>query len=87
MAGEVLGIIRPRTELLARIPAKLAMRYRVPPIGSLPGTLMVAISDPADVEALEVLHDSLQCELELVIAPAGQLDEFIQRFFGGEGKV
>jgi len=74
-------------ELLARVPAELARRYRVLPVLSSPGELRLAVSDPSDLDAIDSLHHSLHCDLELCVAEAGQLDEFIERLYGGEASA
>jgi len=73
-------------ELLARIPAELARRYRVLPIRSLPDKLFVAIADPSDLDAIDSLHNLVQRDLELCVAESWQLDDFIGRLYGEGGQ-
>jgi hypothetical protein len=78
--------VRFTADLLACVPAKLARRYRILPIRSLPDKLQVAIADPSDLEAVESLHNVIQRDLELCVAESWQLDDFIGRLYGDEGK-
>ena len=73
-------------ELLARVPATLARRYRVLPVSSSPGEMRLALADPSDLDAMDSLHHLLRSDLELCVADASQLDEFIERLYGGEAK-
>lgn len=74
------------TELLACIPADLARRYRVLPIFESPGSLGLALADPADLEAIDSIHRTLQRDLLVSVAEASQLDEFIGRLYGSGGR-
>jgi hypothetical protein len=72
-------------ELPAYLPAASARRYRVLPISSSPDKLWLALADPSDLDAIDSLHHLLRRDLELCVAEASQLDEFIQRLYGREG--
>jgi type IV pilus assembly protein PilB len=71
-------------DLRASIPADLARRYRVIPIKSSLSTLLLALSDPSDLNAIDSLRNSLRRDLELCVAEAEQIDEFVRRFYGEE---
>ena len=68
-------------ELLASVPAELARRYRVLPVGVSRQHLRIAIADPSDLEAIDTLHSVLQRDVELVIAEESQMEEFIPRLY------
>jgi hypothetical protein len=74
-------------ELLARVPAEAVRRYRVLPVFSSPGELRLAVADPSELDAIDSLHHLLRCDLELCVAEASQLDEFIERLYGREGQA
>jgi hypothetical protein len=74
-------------ELLASVPPELARRYRVLPIFSSPRNLRLALADPSDLDAIDSLQRLLQRDLELCVAEANQIDEFIEKFYGAEGKA
>ena len=73
-------------ELLACVPAEYARRYRVLPVFSSPGKLRLALADPSDLDAIDSLHHLLHRVPELCVAEACQLDEFIERLYGREGR-
>ena len=73
-------------DLLASVPAALARRYRVLPVGISEGKLVLALSDPSDLDAIDSVQHALQRQLELQVAEARQLDEFIRRLYGEESK-
>ena len=73
-------------ELLACVPAECARRYRVLPVFSTPGRLRLALADPADLDVIDSLTHLLRGELELCVAEASQLGEFIERLYGREGR-
>jgi hypothetical protein len=74
-------------ELLACVPAGAARRYRVLPVSSSPSKLRLALADPSDLDAIDSLQHLLRRDLELCVAEASQLDEFIERFYGREGEA
>ena len=74
-------------ELLACVPAELAQRYRVLPVFNSPRMLRLALADPSDLDAIDSLHHLLQRDLELCVAEATQLDEFIERLYHSEGRA
>ena len=74
-------------ELLACVPAELARRYRVLPVSSSARNLQLALADPSDLDAVDSLQRFLQRDLELCVAEASQLDKFIGRLYGSEGKA
>jgi type IV pilus assembly protein PilB len=69
-------------DLLAVLPGEYARRYRVLPVATRPGVVVLALDDPSDLPALDSLHQLLNRDLELCIADCKQLDEFIQRLYG-----
>jgi type IV pilus assembly protein PilB len=71
-------------ELLRLIPAELARKLRVMPILDFPGTLAVALADPSDLNAIDILTHTLNREIEICIADESQLDIYIQRYYGDD---
>jgi hypothetical protein len=72
-------------ELLNAIPAELARRCRVLPVSISPQKLKLALADPSDIEVMETIQRFVQRDLEISVAEASQLDEFIKRLYGSEG--
>jgi type IV pilus assembly protein PilB len=69
-------------ELLASVPAEFVRRYRMLPITVSPHEVVVALADPSDLEAIDLLHELVQRDVALCVADASQLDEFIGRLYG-----
>ncbi len=69
-------------ELLARVPAEHARRYHVLPVSGSPGRLCLALADPSDLKAINSTQKLLDVDVEVCVADAGQLDEFIERLYG-----
>ena len=69
-------------DLLAAVPGDYARRYRVLPVSTRPGVIVLALDDPSDVGSIDALHQLLNRDLEVCIADSIQLDEFIERLYG-----
>jgi hypothetical protein len=48
--------------------------------------LRLALADPSDLDAIDSLQHLLGRDLELCVAEASQIDEFIQRLYGREDR-
>jgi hypothetical protein len=57
------------------------------PITVSPHEVVVGLADPSDLEAIDLLHELVQRDVALCVADASQLDEFIGRLYGEDGKV
>jgi hypothetical protein len=77
--------VRFTTELLARVPAEHARKYQVLPVFGSPGEVGVAMADPSDLAAIDATHQLLGADLQVCVADAKQLDEFIERLYGSDG--
>ena len=73
-------------DLLASVPAALARRCRVLPVSISEGKLVLALSDPSDLDAIDSVQHALKREVVLQVAEARQIDEFIRRLYGDESK-
>lgn len=58
----------PRPELLDVLPAPLARRLRVVPVAWADGRLTIATADPFNVVALDLVRQSVGCDVEVVTA-------------------
>ena len=52
----------------ARVPADVAVRFRIVPIAEGGGTLVIAVTDPMDFDALDSVRHVLSGEPEFVVA-------------------
>lgn len=78
--------VRFTPELLQLIPAEVARRYRALPVLDSPRGLRLALADAADLDVIDSLTHCLRQDLELCIAEAHQLNEFIDRFYAKDEK-
>jgi type IV pilus assembly protein PilB len=66
----------------ALLPEALCRRYRALPIGEQDGKLLVAMSDPANVYALDDIRTITGREVRPVVATANDVEQSIQKFSG-----
>ena len=64
------------------LPDQLARRYRAIPIGERDGKLLVAMSDPANVYALDDIRAITNREVQPVVATASDVERAIDKFAG-----
>ena len=69
------------------LPEALSRRYRAIPIGERDGRLLVAMSDPANVYALDDIRTITGREVQPVVATAQDVEEAIQKFSGMDSQV
>lgn len=62
------------------LPETLARRYRAIPIGERDGKLLVAMSDPANVYALDDIRTITNREVQPVVATASDVEQAIQKY-------
>jgi type IV pilus assembly protein PilB len=71
----------------ALLPEALARRYRALPIGDRDGKLLVAMSDPANVYALDDIRTITGRDVQPVVATANDVERTIQKFAGMDSQV
>ncbi|HTG47099.1 MAG TPA: ATPase, T2SS/T4P/T4SS family [Actinomycetota bacterium] len=69
------------------LPESLARRYRALPIGERDGRLLVAMSDPANVYALDDIRTITGRDVQPVVATANDVERAIQKFAGLDSQV
>src|SRR5688572_11067983 len=69
------------------LPEALARRYRALPIGERDGKLLVAMSDPANVYALDDIRTITGREVQPVVATSADVEQTIQKFAGLDSQV
>jgi type IV pilus assembly protein PilB len=69
------------------LPEALSRRYRAVPIGERDGRLLVAMSDPANVYALDDIRTITGREVQPVVATANDVEQAIQKFAGMDSQV
>jgi len=74
-------------EVLELMPAKLIEDYLVLPLGEEGERLKVIITDPLDLETLDLLRFRLNREIVPTLAPQSKVKRFIEQFVNPEGDV
>jgi type IV pilus assembly protein PilB len=69
-------------EILRLIPGGLARLHRALPVAVSDNTLSVALVDPLDLRAAEDLRFALGKDVHVVVAPAEEVEQRIQRYYG-----
>jgi type IV pilus assembly protein PilB len=68
------------------LPESVARRYRAFPIGERDGKLLVAMSDPANVYALDDIRIITGREVQPMVATAADIDQAIRKFAALDGQ-
>ena len=71
-------------EIVRLIPAGLARLHRALPVALSDQTLSVALVDPLDLRAAEDLRFALGKDVHVVVAPAQEVEERIERYYGAD---
>ena len=69
-------------KIVRSIPSGLARLHRALPIGMSGNTLRVALVDPLDLRAAEDLRFALGKDVDVVVAPAEQIEDRIKQYYG-----
>ncbi|MEO8292310.1 MAG: ATPase, T2SS/T4P/T4SS family [Actinomycetota bacterium] len=69
------------------LPDTLARRYRAIPIGERDGKLLVAMSDPANVYALDDIRAITNRDVQPVVATSSDVEQAIQKYAQIDGQV
>ncbi|GAG48117.1 unnamed protein product, partial [marine sediment metagenome] len=72
---------------LGLIPSKLIEDYLVLPLSEQDGRLKVIVTDPLDLETLDLLRFRLNREIVPTLAPASKVRQYIEKFVNPEGDV
>ena len=71
-------------QLLEKVPGPLAKAYKIVPIRMEGNTLVVAMGDPLNIQALDDLRFMLDCDVKGLISNEQAVNEAIDRLYGGE---
>ncbi len=67
--------------VLKMIPVQVALKHRVFPLARHNGNLVVAVSDPSNLEAINTITFAVGQRVELVVAPLEDINRLIDRHF------
>ncbi len=73
-------------EIIQQVPAAIARRYKVIPVSNSDGVLMVALSDPLNIEVLDSLRYILKRNVEGVVASEEEIATALDHHYGPEEK-
>jgi len=76
--------IRVPAEAIEAVPRSIARKYRLVPLGEDDGVLVVAITDPFDLSAMDNLRFYLDRDVRCVLATPEAVNEAIERYYGIE---
>ena len=71
-------------EVIEAVPKSIARKYRLVPVGEEDGVLIVAITDPFDLYAMDNLQFYLNRDVRCVLAAPDAVDEAINKHYGIE---
>lgn len=76
-----LSTTSPEVDALKRVPGQVARQYRVVPLKMENGSLVVALSDPLDLQVLDDLRFRLGCEVKGSVAPQGAILRALKTYY------
>ena len=89
--GESLGYkfidirtVRIPAEAIEAVPKSIARKYRLVPVGEENGLLIVAITNPFDLYAMDDLRFALGRDVRCILATPEAVNEAIERYYGIE---
>ncbi len=74
-------------EALELIPENIARRFRLIPLDVFDGALMVAMEEPSDIEAIDVLAALTRSRIEPVLAVAQDIQEALDLNYKASGEI
>ena len=69
-------------EVIEQVPPDVAKQYHIFPVKFENNTLIIAMSDPADIDTLDSLRYLLKCNVEAVISAKDQIESRISHHYG-----
>lgn len=74
-------------DVIATIPRHVAKKFNAVPVWKIDDmTVAVALADPTDLDTLDGLGHAINMTVEAKVAAPDQLDEALNRYYGGGGK-
>ncbi|HRI14015.1 MAG TPA: ATPase, T2SS/T4P/T4SS family, partial [Verrucomicrobiota bacterium] len=82
-----LGDLKLSDEVIGLVPRHVAKKFNTVPVGqSESGAVVVALSDPSDIDAVDGLRHALNRDIELRVAGASDVEAALNRFYGGAAR-
>ncbi len=77
-----ISALRVPDDVIAAVPRHVAKRYRVVPISKHENSVVVALSDPSDLDAIDSLQRMINADLELRVASDDEIDAALNKYYG-----
>jgi type IV pilus assembly protein PilB len=71
-------------ETVGLIPAAIAAKHKVIPVGKRGETLVVAVYDPTNIQAIDDIRFETRLKVKLVLAAPSGINAIVQKFYGME---
>ncbi|MSU31324.1 MAG: type II/IV secretion system protein [Pedosphaera sp.] len=80
-----LSEIKVSDEVISAVPRHVARKYNAFPVAEQDGTVIVALADPSDIEAIDGLQIALGKTLEYRVTSEADLKTALDKYYGGGG--
>jgi type IV pilus assembly protein PilB len=80
-----LGETKLSDDLINAVPRHIARKYNAVPVAAHDGTVVVALADPSDIEAIDGLQVALGKTLEYRVTSEEDLKGALDKYYGGSG--
>ena len=82
-----LSDLRISDEAIALVPRHVAKKFNAIPVGqSDSGAVIVALSDPSDIDAVDGLRHAINRDIELRVTSSADIEAALNKFYGGAGR-
>ncbi len=72
-------------KVIYKVPKKVCEKYTLIPVMEVEDTIIVAFSDPGDIQAKDDLSLLTNSKIEMMVAERSEIKRLISHYYGGEG--
>jgi general secretion pathway protein E/type IV pilus assembly protein PilB len=77
-----LNEMRLEDDVIASVPRHIAKRYKVVPVYKHGNAVVIALSDPSDLDTIDSLHHLLKADIELRVTTDEEIDAALKKYYG-----
>jgi general secretion pathway protein E/type IV pilus assembly protein PilB len=77
-----LSDIRLTDDVISAVPRHVAKRYRAVPVAKHDHTVVIALADPSDLDAIDALQRMINADIELRVAMDEDIDAALNKYYG-----